>query len=164
MVRKIILCLCLSVILAVPITASANEIYEGNISSSYTTIFKDIAEKEVGFNEDYIFYRSGQYEFSLVVGDIAINDGVIASNGEVRIYAISTNSNYNSIYEYSVSSSSSFSMSISNELIYSNLGNYPDLIERSNYYEIATFILLLTCLCCYLFRNIFRSSFGSRYS
>lgn len=157
MVRKILTCvLLLAVISAVPISASAATIYEGNISSSYTTIFKDVANKEVSFNEDYVFFRSGQYEYSLVIGDLTFENGNFSSNGDVRIYLIDTESNsYNSSYVYSVSTESSFNLTVSNQLIYSNLGHYPDLIERSSYYEVATLILLLSAVCLYLLRSIF---------
>lgn len=154
--KKLILCIALAVFLAVPITASAADIYDGNISSTYTTIFKDIADKEVGFNEDYVYFRSDQYEYTLAVGKFSIENGVISADGDTRLYIINTESNsYNSAYEYSVSTDSSFNLTVSNQLIYSNLGHYPDLIERSNYYDIATLILLLTAICLYLLRSIF---------
>ena len=149
--------------MAVPLTASAAEIYDGNISSSYTTIFKDIANKGVSVNEDYVFFRSGQYDYTLAVGDFTFENGVFSADGSTRLYIINNNSSsYNSAYEYTVSSNSAFSLTVSNQLIYSNHVNYPDLIESSNYYEIATLVLLIAFVCMYLRRSIFGFCFRLR--
>lgn len=157
MVRKIIMVLiALCLISAVPIQASAAEVYEGNISTSYVSIFEDIAEKKVGLFDDYVFYRSGQYDYQMVVGQLALSDNQITSDGSIQIYTISTNNaNYNNIYEYSVTSGSAFSLTPNTNLIYSNLGDYPDLIERSNYYAVATLLVMLIALCIFFVRSIF---------
>ena len=162
MVRKIIILVAaVAVLLSMTVSASAATIYDGNISSTYTTIFKDIAQKEVQFNESYVYYRSGQYEYSLVVGKLDFSNGKFTSSEEVRIYKITTDQNtYNSSYEYTVSTENSFSLAVDKQLIYSNLGNFPDLIERTNYYEMATLILLFVGVLLYLLRSIF--SFNTR--
>lgn len=156
MVRKIIIFLLALSLISVPIQASAAEIYDGNISSTYTSIFEDVANKKVGLLDDYVFFRSGQYTYDLVVGDIEFSSGKFVSNETVQIYSISTESSgYNSSYVYSTTSQDGFSLSPTNQLIYSNLGDYPDLIERSNYYEVFIALLLLVALCLYLLRSIF---------
>lgn len=157
MVRKIIYAVvALAVLLAVPMSASAATIYDGNISSTYTSIFKDIVQKEMRFNESYVYFRSDQYEYSLVVGNLTYEDNKFSSDGEVRVYKIDTqSSSYNSAYEYTVSTEPAFSLTVDKQLIYSNLGDFPDLIERTNYYEMATLILLIVCILLYLLRSLF---------
>lgn len=148
------LALMLAVIVAQPLTASAVSPYEGNISTTYITIFRDIATK-IPLNADYVFFRSGQYDYTMVVGDFDDTGNAITSGSEVTIYTISTNSGYNSIYDYSVSIQTGYTITPGSALIYSNLGNYPDLIERNDNYALATLLLLLVGICCYLCRSIF---------
>lgn len=156
MVRKVSRIIVFLVIAAVmlPMAASAATIYDGNISTTYITIFRDIASKLSPF-DDYVFFRSDQYEYMMVVGDFDYSSGLMSADGRVTIYAISTNNTYNSSYVYSVSTQDGFSISPGESLIYSNLGDYPDLILRSDYYELSAVLLLLVGLCCYLLRSVF---------
>lgn len=157
MVRcKVILlafCFSLALVMAMPSRASAAEPYEGNISTTYITIFRDIATN-LGLDDDYVFYRSGQYEYQMVVGQLDYTGSLISADGSVKIYRITTNSGYSSDYVYTITTANSFSLTPGNALIYTNLGEYPDLIERSVDFEFATLALLFIGLCCYLLRSI----------
>ena len=160
----IVIVLSLAVMVAMPLTASAAEPYtEGNISTTYITIYRDIAAKLSPF-DDYVMFRSDQYEYQMWVGDLDESDGVISSASDLLVYTISTNSSsgYSSAYIYTVTTGSALSLTVGDNLVYSNLGNYPDLIERSGYYETATLLLLLVALCLFILRSVFGWCYRTR--
>lgn len=129
---------------ALPLAASAASIYEGNISTTYITIFRDIAAK-LPMGTDYVFFRSGQYEYLLVAGDLTWS-GSMFTGSNVTQYILTNNSNYNSTYEFGTVSLDSFSLATGSALVYSNLGDFPDLYERTDYIETAAaFALALMC-------------------
>lgn len=159
MVRKSkIICglvLALALILAVPVSASAYEVYtEGNISSTYTAYFRDIVASASSF-DDYIYWRSGQYEYSLVVGDLDYSGGVFSSDDACTHYIFTTSSGYNSSFSYRTVEINDFSLSVGDAFVYSNLGNYPNLTDRGDFYALASLLLLLVALCMYLVRSVF---------
>lgn len=161
MARKIIaLLVALAALAAVPLSASAATVYEGNISTTYTTIFSDIIGK-IGLGDDYVFYRSGQYEYTMIAGEITWDGSRFAADEATR-YVLVTNSNYNSTYDYSSGTVSGWTLSPGSALVYSSLGDYPVLTERSDTYSLATLILLFACVCMYLIRSIFSFTYRRR--
>lgn len=152
----------LAVMLAVPATASAAEYYpyDGSISSSYTTIFQGIAGK-IDLTSDYVFFRSGQYEYILVEGELTYTTRF--SGTDCTAYRITTNTGtYNSGYVFSQETLDTFEFYPGSALVYSNLGPYPDLIDRSVFYSFATLVLLFICVCLYLIRSIFSFTIRDR--
>lgn len=126
----------------------------GNISTTYTQYFKDILSGK-SILDDYVAFRSSQYEYVMAVGDIDYN-GNFKGNGEVKIYTFDTeSSNYNSILTYSVSTDSNFTLNQGNTVIYSNLGEYPQLIERGANFEVIQTILFSIMLISVVISRIF---------
>lgn len=165
MVRKRLVCLlfALALVLAVPIQASAAEVYkEGNISTTYVTYFEDILGK-VSPLDDYVFFRSGQYDYTMVVGDLYYSGTTIVGVGECTLYTISqnTSSGYSSTYQFDTALSNGYILNVQNALVYSNLGEFPDLIERGDYLETALLLLVLVIVFMSLGSRIF--SFSLRY-
>ena len=162
-----IICLlgcALALLLAMPISASAAEIYdEGNISSTYTAYFRDVVANVSPF-DDYVYFRSGQYTYDLVVGDLTFNGSSFNAAESVTTYRITTNSgtSYNKTLQYSKTTDSNFSLRVGNALVYSNLGGYPQLTDRGDFYALATLLLMLVALCLYLVRSIFGWCLRSR--
>lgn len=149
--RIVVFCLVLAVLSPLAISASAYSVYnEGNISTTYLAYFEDISSK-IGVHEDYVFFRSGQNEYTMAVGDFDLVNGYFISPS-VKIYQIysTSTSGYNSYYSFSSRNETGFSLQVASGLVYSNLGNYPDLIERSNYNETA----ILFVMCISLFMSI----------
>lgn len=162
---RYILILLLSILLLSKKVFAAEVYPDGNISSSYTTYFQDILN---GLPADttYVYYRSGQYTYAMVVGNLALSNNVISSSEPVTIYEISTNSgsSYNSVYRYYVRSESNFSLNIGSSLVYTNLGDYPVLEERGDIFESALlFIFIIFCLCCFI-RSWFKFTYRTRVS
>lgn len=167
--RLIVVVVALAIISTVSINASAAEVYnEGNISTTYVTYFRDMLSK-VSPSDDYVFYRSGQYEYSMVVGDLDYSNGRISFNyidEPCKVYKItqSTGSSYNQTYSFTVTNYSDFSLNVGNSLIYSNLGDFPDLIERGDYLETALVLLVLVVVCMYITSRIFGFCLRTRRS
>ncbi len=154
MVRKmIILLLALCALAAVPLSASAAEVYDGTISTTYITIFRDIVGN-VELGDDYVFYRSGQYEYTMIAGKLTYDGSTFAAD-EATSYVLSATNNYNSTYQYYVGSVSSWSLSPGSALVYSSLGSYPELIERGDQYALTTLFVLCIALCMSLIRPVF---------
>ena len=89
MVRKTItvILLVLVAVSAMCGTAQAYSIYEGTISSTYTTYFKDILSRQTIFT-DYVCFRSGQNQYVMVVGDLEYSNNrfVLSGNGSVYTF------------------------------------------------------------------------------
>lgn len=153
MTRILAVACALCCLAALPLAASAATVYEGNISTTYITIFRDIASK-LPITSDYVFFRSSQYDYTLVAGDLTYN-GSMFSGEDLTQYILKTNSNYNSTYEYGTAQIDTFSLAPGSALVYSNLGSYPDLYDRSDYTLVGIFFAIALCFVCYLLRSIF---------
>lgn len=131
--------------------AYTHSIYEsGNISTTYIQYFRDIVSG-IGFNDNYVAFRSGQYTYTLIVGDITYQGNDFISNDTVKCYEFTTNTGYSSSYVYDVTELENFSLNTTNELLYSDLGDYPQLIERGAKFEIlTTFIMCVALLCAFI--------------
>lgn len=159
MVRKISSMLCaFALIFGFAMTAhgATHSVYEnGSLSSTYVTYFKDILSG-AKFNDNYVAFRSGQYSYSMIVGDIDYTNGQFKMNGVCKEYVFSTNSsNYNSQYYYEVNELSNFNLDYDNAIIYSDLGDFPQLVERGAKYEMLTTLILCVACLCFIIRNIF---------
>lgn len=100
---------------------SSSVVYdEGTISSTYLDIAKGFL-KYVPFGEDYVFARTGQYEYIFAVGDF--ENGF---NGTAEIWRL-TVGGYNSSYSFYNYIDSSFSLSVGDGLVYSSVSPYPSL-------------------------------------
>lgn len=163
--KRLITCITLVMIFALANTYEcyAYSIYtEGNLSSTYTTIFEDVVSG-ISPSKNYVYYRSGQYEYTLAVGDnMKLVDGIVYSTENTDLYIITTASGYNSNYTYSISSVPDFQLSLGDSLVYSNLGDYPLLEERGVLYEyLQTYIIIIFALCCFV-RSIFAFTYRLR--
>lgn len=155
MVRKVIVTLAAFALIAccASTVQAASTPYAGNISTTYVTYFKDILST-VDPGKDYVAYRATQYSYVMVVGEIEFQDNTFTGKG--KQYTISTDSGYNNELTYIVSDVDYFSLSVTDELVYSNLGDYPQLIDLGEHYEILQTITLWIALCMCVIWRIFR--------
>lgn len=157
MVRKVrrllVLACALCCLAALPLAASAASIYDGNISTTYVTFFRDMAAK-LPIGTDYVFFRSGQYEYSMVAGDLSW-DGSMFSGEDLTQYIMTTNTGYNSTYQFGTVSLDTFSLATGGALVYSNLGSFPDLYERTEYIANTQLFMLAVLTVMVMIRPIF---------
>lgn len=158
MVRQVsILVLCIALLCATGTVALAESYsaYDGNPSNTYITYFRDIVSG-IGFNDHYVALRSGQYEYILAVGDIVYGNEIFTADDTVGLYTISLDSGYNASTTYTYREIDSLYVSTGNQIIYSDLGHFPQLIERGAKYETFTAVLLCTALLCVVVGRFFR--------
>lgn len=129
---------------------------EGTLSTTYTQYFKDIVSG-IGFNQNYVAFRSGQYSYTMLVGDLEYDNGVITLYGSGKEYEYSTTgSGYNNQYKYYVNEIADSSVNVGNNIIYSDVGDFPQLVERGAKYEMLTAVLLvIMCLSVVIRRILF---------
>lgn len=159
---KILSIVIVAVVLMLPLgsiaLATDYTAYDGNISSTYTQYFKDIIA-DVPITDNYVYFRSGQYTYDLVIGDIEFNDGVFVLLGEGKQYTITNNSNnYSSYYVYNVQDINHFTLIPDDKFVYSDLGDYPQLEGRSEKFEILQTITIVVACLYVVIRSIFNSS------
>lgn len=159
-VKRLAATVCvLALIFATGMTAQAatHQVYEnGSLGTTYITYFKDILSG-AGFDDNYVAFRSGQYSYTMVVGDIEYNNGVFSLVGEGKEYEFSTtSSSYNSQYQYYANDITDFSLNADNSIIYSDVGEFPQLIERGAKYEILSTVLMCIVVLCIVINRIFR--------
>lgn len=100
---------------------SSSVVYdEGTISSTYLDIAKGLL-KYVPFGEDYVFARTGQYEYLFAVGDF--ENGFY---GTAEVWRL-TVGGYNSSYSFDNYTDTAFSLSVNDGLVYSSISPYPSL-------------------------------------
>ena len=137
--------------------ALQEEAYQGTISTTYVTFFRDIAST-LPVSHDYVMLRTGDNTYKMYSGDF-IFDGDFYMQGDGYVYTINyiTGSGYgNTYYDYSVSPTSDVTISANNKLIYSNLGNYPSLTERSASIEYSLFIAVFTMCIAFVLHSVFK--------
>lgn len=109
-----------------------------NLGTSNQGIFSGLVSK-VPFGQHYVYWRDGQYSYKFAYGDLSLDGSVFTGSGPVTICNYSyTGSSYSNYYTYTVSTDNSFSLSSGNQLVYSDLGNYPGLQER----EVQTYVAI----------------------
>ena len=158
-IKRVCALVCALVIVAIAtIPCAAASIYQGSISTTYTDYAKQILSKCPPF-EDYVFFRSGQYEYTLVCGGLTLNgDTFTGSNvGEFIITYHNATSGYGGTSYYTVTgkTTSSFTLDTNNELVYSSLGSFPALIERGDFVETVNLLLLVIIALCLLIRPVY---------
>lgn len=162
--RKMTLVL-LACLLLVPLgTAKASAVYDGTISTTYLTIFKD-ALASVPVTDDYVFYRSDEYEYVMVTGDIEYNGTMFQmfETGTAYILNYQT-SGYNqpNYYHWDVVEYVGFGLDPTDHLVYSNLGDFPRLEGRGDVYEFSTLVLCASVSLCMLLRSLFGFVYRNR--
>lgn len=161
MVRKSVkvwMVICtLALILAAPVRASAYTIYDGNLSSTYTSIFRDLLSKK-GINDDYLCFRSDQYEYVMLIGDLTYENGSFTGEKATE-YKITSNTGYNSSYSYEVTQVRSIRLDPGSALLYSNLGEYPELQDPDDYFMFAQLLLIWVSIIMMLVHRIFEFTY-----
>lgn len=159
-IRRITLCF-LTVLLLITATcgsvkAFTHNVYEnGNLGTTYVSYFKDVLSG-TSFKDNYVAFRSGQYSYSLIVGELKNENGVISLLSPGKEYKFYTeNSGYNSQYYYDVLDINDFSLNVGNSILYSDVGDFPELIERGAKYETLNTILIVIIMLSFVISRIF---------
>lgn len=159
--RSLIVCLTVCLLMSAAMQAHADTVYpDGMINSAYIPYFRDLVSK-IGVAEDYVLYRSGAYEYKLVSGDLEYDGGLFYGSA-VKSFSLSLPNENSTGGIWFSETIEQWDLITSGRLVYSNLGDYPDLIERGSHYEAATLILLVIGFFAFYLRSIFGFSLRNR--
>lgn len=115
---------------------------EYGVGTSYNVYFAGLAGK-LPAGTHYAYYRSGQYEYTFVYSEDLQVDGDTFTADSAVVAVLDTESGYQSPPTWSTYETTDIRFSANGNLIYSDLGDYPDLIERREvqYAELTVVIL-----------------------
>lgn len=138
---------------------SAYSVYpDGTISSTMVNYFDGVLNNYP--NKDYVIWRDSQYVYYCVVGDLIFNNSTYRSS-DCDIYSINTYQQYNTTYVLNHSHITDFSLNNNNRyIVYSSLGDMPNLQERGSTYEYQEIFILSLFGLYFLVWNILKH--GSR--
>lgn len=106
---------------------------------------------KMGWTDDYVFWRSGQYSYSLAFGDLSYDSGTFTGSGlNVIHWTYSSNQTGYLMTE----ESSDISLRVNSCVVYSNLGNFPILDHQADTNCYLAFFAVVA-VCCYLIGRIF---------
>lgn len=127
--------------------------YASVTDNSYSAVAAKMLLKVAPFT-DYVFWRSGQYSYALVVGDLELNGTTFTSGEPVTIYTFQLDTGYSGTYTLSTRSDT-LNLAASSYIVFSNLGYYPILDYDSFGASHLAFLVSVACgvLC---IRPIFR--------
>lgn len=166
MVRRwsVVACVVLALLLTIGAAgqAHADTVYdEGTISTTYLEYAKGVVAGKMP-GDSYVFFRGGQYNYTLIVSDNLKHEGGRFVADTVTRYTWTVNSGYNTVPTYEVSTDISFSLSAGSTMVYSNLGDYPSLEDGGVIYGQITALLLAVLLLGSLARCLFGATFSLR--
>ena len=151
---KILIITCALFLLLPCASVYADTPYKGTISSTYINYFKDMAVN-VGFDDDYVLYRSSDTDYTMVVGDLDYENysfmGTSCHSYTIKNVNIG---GYNTTYHsFTESNIVNFSLDCGDYLVYSNLGGYPDIMTEEGYYaKIKIIVICIVVLCLFIGR------------
>lgn len=150
-------------LLVLPISAGAAEISdEYGVGTSNTTIFAGVAEK-LPFGTHYVYWRESQYVYALAYSETMSFDGASFSGDDVTVVRYDSGGGYQSPATFYSDEESHFELDPEGYLVYSDLGHYPDLIERGGVtYEALACFMLGSFAVWYLFERFVRACKRSR--
>lgn len=149
-------CILVLVLLVLPIGAGAAEIStQYGVGTTNTAIFSGVAEK-LPFGTHYVYWREDQYTYALGYSESLELDGTVFTGEDVTIVRYESQSSYQTAATFTESVTSSFELDALDFLVYSDLGSYPDLIERGEvvYEALACFMLGSFAVWCLLDRLV----------
>lgn len=128
-------------------TRASYSVYSSVSNNSYSVLAGSMLW-HVPFGDDYVFWRSGQYEYRLAFGDLQLSGGTFTGDN-LSFVVFSLDSSYSGTFTVS-RSSGSLSLSTGNYLVYSNLGHYPILNDSYVFASLFIFVVSVALVMCLL--------------
>lgn len=118
--------------------------YSSVTDNSYSQIAARTILKS-GWDDDYVFWRSGQYEYTLAMGDIELS-GSTFTGADVDLVRYTLDSGYNGTYRITTDVDS-LNLNAQDYIVFSNLGKYPLFDNEYVFGRIAVFSLAIIAAC-----------------
>ena len=150
-------------LLVLPIGVAGAEISDDyGVGTSNTAIFAGVVEK-LPFGTHYVYWRESQYVYALAHGETLAFEGASFSGEDVTVVRYDSSGGYQSPATFYSDAESSFELDPQDYLVYSDLGDYPDLIERGGVtYEALACVILCSFAVWYLLERFVRACKRSR--
>ena len=115
---------------------------EYGVGTSNTAIFAGVVSK-LDYGQHYVYWREGQYLYCLAYSTSLSLAGSRFTADSVQVVQYRSYSGYQSQATFSTYTDSNFSLDAGNYLVWSDLGDYPELYERGaqDYAQLACVIL-----------------------
>ena len=136
------------------VTNTIYTVYDSGLPSSSYLDWATGLVKNVPFNQDYVFFRSGQYQYIFATGDYS--NGFTAPS---TVYVLQLSNNYNGSYSFYSVFDNGFSLTPGQGVVYSSVDEYPSLLG-ADYSRTILFAFILFCwslLALYLAKFAFES-------
>ncbi len=130
---------------------------DGMPSATYVDWASGFLNK-VGVNENYVFARTGQYQYIMAIGDFDSS-----FSGSARVYVLEL-ARSGVDYSYKMIEDDAFSLSIGNTLVYSSVEGFPSLpgYDRTADILFVTSIVIMALLGLWIARLVFSPLLGWR--
>ena len=115
---------------------------DGLISGTYLDWAKGMLER-VPINADYVFARTGQYEYIFAHGQLS--DTFNSEGNLIEVYSLNLGRS-GAAYTYTHFTDSSFSLQVGGGLVYSSIAPYPTLTGSDFSYQFNFLIPFVLCV------------------
>lgn len=126
-------------------------VYASVTSNTYSDMAARMLWK-VPWNDDYVFWRSGQYSYTFAYGDFSLSGGRFDC-ASADIVTFQLDSGYSGTYTMH-ESSGAVSLVPSSYIVFSNLGGYP-LLDPSYVFEVLVVFMASVAMLMNLVRSVF---------
>ena len=128
----------------------ATGVYSSVTGGTYTDVAAHMVVKS-GWNDDYLFYRSGQYSYTLVMGDLELSNTRFTGEGCKCVDFVYTNTSAGYTMSFRTSD---IDVDAGANIVYSNLGDYPVLSVEEMQFKLLAYISAVA-LCMALISSVF---------
>lgn len=149
MVRKIIsIILCVLFVASLPLATNAESYTAADtFDHSKADIFKSLLN-DVSIFDHYVLFKSSDDSYFMIVGDLVKQDDKFVSSESCTVYKLSDD-------QFTFYTDNQVSVSLNNQIYYSDLGSTFDLYTRFDLFSFIAIILLSIIALCCLIRPIF---------
>ena len=123
------------------------EVYNGDIPGSVVECLNNV---RIPVDKDYVLFRASEEEFKLIVGDISVDGTAYISDAACHVYTLHSDNTYYHTTEDNVY------IQVNDKLVYSNIGQVPEMYERSDLFEATTLFVLIVGSVLMLILRIFK--------
>ena len=158
--RVVLTLLITSIMVGVVSAAEISDEY--GVGTSNTAIFAGVVEK-LPFGTHYVYWRESQYVYALAYSETLAFDGAAFTAEDVTVVCYDTSGGYQVAPVFIVDEQVDWELAPEDGLVYSDLGHYPDLIERGGVtYEALACVILCSFAVWYLLERFVRACKRSR--
>lgn len=132
------------------------------VGTSNLALFQGVASK-LSYGDHYVYFREGQYNYILAHGRNLSYNGSSFSGSDITYVTYNTQYTSGGQPTYTITSGSNFTLNPSSYLVYSDLGDYPELVDSRGYYVEALLVGLCVWFVFYLCHHAWDSMGGGHY-